>query len=214
MTDFTKFGFSIGRGEVLNDVQATIEAFIKDYLAEAERQHGKEPRWLPNFKTYTQVNEFRNWAQDETPVCVIVSPGLAAPPEKKGDGWYMAKFDLGIAIIVQANNRENTNALADMYGPIIRQLMLQQAGYGGLISGIDFEDEKSNDVPETEDRAQAAVQVIFTVEVPGVVNGRLGMTEPSTDPYGDGLEDPGEESEAPLIETSSVAVEKKDEVGP
>ncbi len=210
MTEFSKFGFSVSRKQVLDDIEETIKTWMKEYLAEAERQAGLDPRTLPEIKTFTQVNEFRNWAQDETPVCVLVSPGLSDKPKKKGDGWYMASFDVGVAIIVQANNRENTNNLADIYGPILRQLILQQAGYGGLISGIDFEDERYNDVPETEDRAQASVQVIFSVEVPGMVNDKLGVTEPSDDPYGDGLEDPGEQSEAPLAESASVAVEEKE----
>lgn len=215
MTNFSKFGFSISRKQVCDDVQKTVEAWIKEYLAEYERQQGLKPRTLPVFKDYTQVNEFRNWAQDETPVCVVVSPGLSDKPQKKGDGWYSGKFDIGIAAIVQANNRINTNKLANHYGPVIRQLMLQQSGFGGLINGIDFEDERYNDVPETEDRAQASVQVIFSVEVPGMVNDRLGVIEPSDDPYGDGLEDPDEQSESPTIkEVGGIDIVLKDEVGP
>lgn len=214
MTDFTKFGFSIGRGKVLDDIEATIRAFIKDYLAEAERQNGRKPRSLKVFKTYTKVNEFRNWADNQTPVCVLVSPGLAEKPKKKAGGVYMGKFDVGVACIVQANKREKTNELADIYGPAVRQLLLQQIGYSGLITGIDFEDEKTNDVPETEDKAQAVSQVIFSVEVPGIVTSGLGIAEPSKDPYGDGLKDPDEASEAPKAKTASAEVNKKDEVGP
>jgi hypothetical protein len=214
MTDFSKFGLSVSRKHVMDSVEATIKAFEEDYLSEAERQWGLNPHDLPTFKTHSQVNEFRNWADDETPVCVIVSPGLAGRPEKKGSGLYMGKFDLGVACIVQANNRENTNRLADIYGPAIRQLLLQQIGFGGLISGIDFVDEKANDVPESEDRAQTAVQVIFTVDVPGIVNGRLGIAAPSEDPYGEDLEKPDEQSEAAVAEKATATVEKKDEVEP
>lgn len=213
MTEFSKFGPNIGRKQVMDSVEATVKEFEKDYLAEAERQWGLDPHTLPLFKTHSQVNEFRNWADDETPVCVIVSPGLAAA-KQKGGGEYTGIFDLGVACIVQANNRENTNKLADIYGPAIRQLVLQQIGFGGLITGIDFLDEKANDVPESEDRAQTATQAIFTVEVPGIVNGRLGLVEPSEDPYGDGLEDPDEQSEAPLADEVNVEIKEKEEVGP
>jgi hypothetical protein len=190
MTEFNKFGFSIDANQLAQAVQKTIEDFIEDYLAEAERQRDLDPKTIPVFKTYSQVNEFRNWADDETPVCVIVSPGLNGKPLRKGRGEYMGNFTLGVAAIVQANQRENTNKLSRVYGAVIRQLLLQQAGMGGLVTGITWEDEKYNDVPESEDRAQASAQVLFTVEVPGIVDSSKGIIAPSEDPYGTGSEDP------------------------
>jgi hypothetical protein len=202
----TLFGRLIESTDVQNAAQETIEEWIETYLAEYERQRELDPKTIQVIETYTQVNEFRDWAGNETPVCVIVSPEL---PEtsKKGGGEYTGQFILGIGIIVQADTRPNTNKMARAYGAIIRQLLLQQAGLGGLASGITFESEKYNDVPEGEDRAQASAQVIFTVEVPGIVDSRKGTIAPSENPYGD-------DSEAPTAESAEVTIKKEDEVGP
>lgn len=201
------FGENKTRKDLQNAVQQTIERWLEDYLAEYERRHKLDPQTIPVFKEYSQVNEFRNWADDETPVCVIVSPGLHEPPAMKGDGHYDGKFDLGVACIVQANVREKTNDLASIYGPIIRQLLLQQRGLGGFSSGLTYEDEKYDDVPESEDRAQAVAQVIFTVDVPGIVNYKKGIIDPSDDPY-------GIDAEEHAAESASVTIEKVEEVGP
>lgn len=202
----TLFGRNFGSKELQDAVQKTIEDFLEDYLSEYERQNELEPETIPLFKTYEQVNEFRNWADDETPVCVIVSPGV--PQFKhKGNGEYWGVFDLGVACIVHANVRENTNKLARIYGPVVRQLLLQQAGLGGVAHSVELETEKFDDVPEREDRAQAVAQIIFTVEVPDVVNSRKGILSPTENPYGGS-------SEAPTALESSVEIEKKEEVGP
>lgn len=203
------YGPSFGRHHLRKAVEETLKKWMPDYLAEAERENGLKPRTLPNFETYEHVNEFRNWADDETPVCIIVSPGLAET-KQKGAGEYTGVFDLGVAAIVGANNRENTDKLADLYGPILRQLLLQQAGLGGVATGIDYIDEKYNDVPDGQDSPLSSAQVIFTVEVPGIVNGRKGTIAPSEDPYGD-------DGEAPLADDVNVEIESKDEedeVGP
>jgi hypothetical protein len=90
---------------------------------------------------------------------------------------------------------------------VIRQMLVQQKGLGGFASGLTYEDEKYDDVPESEDRAQASAQVIFTVDVPGIVNFKKGIIEPSADPYGTD----GEEHAA---ESAGVTITKVEEVGP
>lgn len=210
------YGPSFGRHHLRKAVEDTLKLWMPDYLAEAERVNDLKPRTLLNFETYEHVNEFRNWADDETPVCIIVSPGLAAA-KQKGAGEYTGIFDLGVAAILGANNRENTDKLADLYGPILRQLLLQQASLGGVATGIDYVDEKYNDVPDGQDSPLSSAQVIFTVEVPGIVNGRKGTIAPSEDPYGD-------DGEASLAKEVNLDVneetihvddeEEEDEVGP
>lgn len=211
MTDFTRFGLNFNANMLADAAQLTIEEFIEDYLAEAERQNGLDLQTIPVFKTYTQVNEFRNWAGDETPVCVIVSPGMNGKPVKKGAGEYTGEFVLGVASIVQANNRQATNKLSRIYGAVVRQLLLQQPGMQGIASGITWEDEKYNDVPESEDRAQASSQVLFTVEVPGVVDSRKGIMAPSEDPYG--LDPEAPTATKVTVEINDEKVEEE-EVGP
>lgn len=203
----TLFGRLIESTDVQVAAQETIEKWIETYLAEYERQRGLDPKTIDVIETYTQVNEFRDWAGNETPVCVIVSPEIPVT-KRHGDGTYSGDFTLGIGIIVQANNRINTNRMGRAYGAIIRQLLLQQAGLGGLASGITFENEKYNDVPEGEDRAQASAQVIFTVEVPEIVDSRKGVIEPFEEPYEAG-------SEAPEAQKVSVTInDEENEVGP
>lgn len=203
----TLFGRLIESTDVQQAAEETIKKWIETYLAEYERQRGLAPETIDVIETYTQVNEFRDWAGQETPVCVIVSPEIPVA-KKHGDGVYTGEFTLGIGLIVQASTRDSTNRMGRAYGAIIRQLLLQQAGLGGLASGITFENEKYNDVPEGEDRAQASAQVIFTVEVPGIVDSRKGIIEPTDDPYGSG-------SEAPEAQEVSVTINDEEiEVGP
>lgn len=213
MTNFSRFGLNFNANDLADACQLTIEEFLEDYLAEYERQNGLDPKTIPPFKTYSQVNEFRNWASDETPVCVIVSPGMNGKASKKGDGTYTGQFVLGVAAIVQSRNRDATNKLSRAYGAILRQLLVQQPGMQDLASGNTWEDEKYNDVPESEDRAQASSQVLFTVEIPGIVDSRKGIIAPSENPY---ELDP----EAPLAKEVNIEANEEiihadeEEVGP
>lgn len=199
------FGKIIGKEQVEQAVEATLKKWMTTYLAEIERQRGIPPRSLPEIRNYTNVNEFEKWPEDQLPLVVIISPGLGGEkPRMEGDGTYTAKFLIGLATVVSADTQENTSKIAGMYGAAVRACLAQQQDLGGISTGIEWQDERFDDIPNEERRSLASVQEVFLVEVPGIVNERDGLMAVPDDPY-------APIGDWPEAETVHVTINKEDE---
>lgn len=198
------FGPIIGGEQLEVAVKDTLKLWLPTYLAEIERQRGLDPRSLPMIRNFTFANELEKFPEDQLPVAVIISPGIGGDlPTMDGEGQYTAKFICGIAVIVSADTQTNTNRLSKMYGAAIRACLLQQPSLGGFASGVEWQDERFDDIPSEDRRSLAAAQEIFHMEVSGITNERLGMAVPPDDPY-------AVPAEWPEAETVQVSIDKEE----
>ncbi len=198
------FGNLTGADRVEAEVKATLEKWMLTYLAEIERQRAIPARSLPNIRHYVHVNEFTKDSEDQLPLCVIISPGIAEQAAMQGDGSFNAKYVIGVGIVVSGSSQELSNNMAKWYGAAVRGALLQHQGLEGISVGIEWQDERFDDVPSSDSRNLASVQEVFLVEVPGITNERLGLMEPPEDPY-------DVPNGWPEAETVQVAITKEDE---
>lgn len=179
----TIFG-SIFTAALLEDAAIEhLKAWMPTYLAEMERQNGLDPESLPMIRSYTTLNEFDAWEEEQTPAIVVVSPGTIGEPLKEGGGLYRANWALGIGCIVSARDRVSTNRVAKLYGGAIRAAIMQHESMGGVAEGAEWSSERYDDVPSEASRTLAAAQLLFEVEVRSVLDGSAGPAEPLDDPY-------------------------------
>lgn len=182
----------------------TLRIWMPTYLQEIETQIGPTRGLIPAPRTYTTRNEFTTFPEDQMPICVVVSPGLADEPHVEGNGTYGAWFSLGVGVVASAATEEDTNHLAKVYAAAVRAIMLQQAALGGICTGMEWVDESYDDIPdESQERTIRASQWLGRAYVDDIVTRYTGPTEPA-DP--DVL--PG--TNWPPITSGSIIVEKED----
>jgi hypothetical protein len=181
----------------------TLKAWMPAYIAELERQAGRDARSLPMIKSWVLRPEFEVWPEDlKTPAIVAVSPGLAEPPTKNGDGSYDAVWSLGVGVVTETATEASTRELARVYAAAIRGCILQRRSLGaGRIA--DWVDESyDEDIPAEKARTLACAMNVFTVQMDNVVLvGEGPRGDPPEDPYAD----PGD---WPEVQTTHVEIER------
>src|SRR3954469_11008205 len=99
-----EFGTDIGPIVTAHDVEqaalATLRKWASTYLGEAEDQHELTRGTLARPRSYTATNSFDKWPEDQLPCVLLVSPGLAQPPNVEGNGRHRAQWALGVAAII------------------------------------------------------------------------------------------------------------------
>jgi hypothetical protein len=181
----------------------TLKTWLQTYVAELERQTGRDPESVPMPRAWGTVNEFEKWPEDQMPVALIISPGLEPnTPVAEGRGTYRAKWVLGVAIVCSARDEAQTNSLAKFYAAAVRATILQNPSLGGFARGVQWVGESYTDLPKVDERTLGTGQVIFSVEVGEVVDEKAGMRTPPDDPY--------TQPEWPTVETPEVALQGKD----
>jgi hypothetical protein len=198
------FGMIKTGWDVEKQVIDHLEEWMTTYLAEVERQQEIDPQSLPPVRSWITSNEFRKMPEEQTPVGVVVSPGITDDPVKDGEGSYRAKWMVGIAIVIKGRTKTEVAEVAKLYAAAVRGAMLQHRSLGGFARGVEWKDESYSDVPSKDQRTLGSAQCIFEIEVPDTINVFAGLVAKPDDPY----EDPGD---WPEVEDASVTVEKEDE---
>lgn len=181
------FGEILHGGQVEQAALDILRAWTPTYINEMCRQTGRDVGSLPYVRSWTVVNDFEKWPEDQLPCVLVISPGLAEPPTREGDGTYSARWALGTGVIVSSRSQEETNEYAKLYSAAIRAALLQNGSLAGFAEGTWWEDERYNDLPSEDGRSLAAGQNLFTVEVRGVLASKEGPGTP--DPHDDPEED-------------------------
>jgi hypothetical protein len=161
--------------------------WMPTYLREIERQKGMQQGLLPAPRSYTSRNEWATFPEDQLPACIVVSPGLAEPPDADGEGRYRAWWSIGVGVLASAASEADTNKIAKMYGAAIRAIMVQHQSLNGIAHGIEWEDESYDDIPVEQDRTLGAAMLIFRVWVDDIVTRGAGpafptLPDPDTQP--------------------------------
>lgn len=177
-------GPMVHAAEVEKAARDTLQTWAPTYAAAMERELGLAPRTLPPIRSWITSTDVENWAEEALPSALLLSTGLAGPPERDGKGTFRAQWSLGLAIVVPpAGTPKDTDELAKVYTAVLRTCLLQQHSLGGFAAGVDWEDERYDVLPTTSSPL-AAGQVVFTVSVDNVVTSRQGPRgTPPEDPY-------------------------------
>ena len=184
------FGPIVSADQVADAAVATLRTWMPYYVAELERRrpHEDGDPWPPEPRSYRAIASasITGWPEHQLPAVVVVCPGLAARPERDGQGVYRATWQVGVGVIVSARDEAATDRLAGLYGAAARAVIAQQSSLGGFAAGTRWIDESLDDVPVDATRTLRAVVEEFEVDVDAVVSDADGpreLPDPTPDPH-------------------------------
>lgn len=189
----------------------TLGSWWPVYSREVELQAQITPGSIAPPKSWLKANQLDREAADALPSIVVVSPGLSGrnAPKQEGDGSFRCWFSIAVGVFVASEDRKSTMRLVRLYTAIARTIILQKQSLRGFADGTTWLDESYDDnFPFADGRTISAGQVVFEVEVAGVVNRFDGPSTGSVEfpATPDPINQPG--SNWPLVEivTSTVDV--------
>ena len=138
-----------------------------DYLDEVERQHGLTAGTLERPRAFVVAERF---PEDQLPAIVVESPGTADLPAADGQGRYMVRFELELAIHVAAGT--GAIELAKLYALALRALAVQQPS--ALFMGVDWIRERYPRPELVGGRTFYTAAVELEVQVPDVTDRHAG----------------------------------------
>jgi hypothetical protein len=198
----TIFGQILTGTDVEDAVTDHLKLWSATYLAEMERQSGREPQSLPHVRSWNVVpTEPEKWPENQLPAVLVISPGLIGEPQEQGDGVTVATWSLSLSAITSARSEKGTRQLAHLYVAHLRAIMLQHPGISGFAQDTLWMGEAYDTVPQELRRTLAGATGAFAVEVSDVINRYGGPTEPADQPYDD-------QSDWPTVEETVVTAEK------
>ncbi len=169
------FGDIVEGGAVERATELTLKTWIDTYLAEVERQSGRQAGSIQRPRSWINVADFERWQQ--LPCIMIISPGLSDVPTRDGDGYYRAVWTLGIAAIVSSRTKATALSLSRAYGAAIRGVMLQHRSLDGQAKGVSWLDERYDDLPDDK-RILTAVRLVFDIELDKITSTEEGPIDP------------------------------------
>lgn len=179
-TPFGGPGLGIDRGQIETNVLQHVKDWIDSYLAVIEfGKQGLEPGILARPKSYDVTTDFTRRPDDSLPFVCVISTGTNAgkPPRQDGEGDVTAYWLVALGCVVSTSDARSAKNLAGYYGKAFRQMMTQMPTLGGWAAGCSWDDERYDDWKRSDDRQMAAVRMVFTVEVPDVVNVYQGFRD-------------------------------------
>jgi hypothetical protein len=208
------FGPIISAFEVEHALATCVRIWIRDYLAEVERQRGLGVERFPRFRSIVASGNAAKWPEDQLPALLIASPGLAETGARRGievhgDGGYVARWRVDCVSEVSARGNRHAIMLARLYAAAVRTLIVQQPLRGPSdpppwLRRIDWVGERYDLRDWTVDRTRCAGTASFVVECHGVSTRGLGPREPLYPPTDGGK--PPDEMLMPDVERASVRV--------
>jgi hypothetical protein len=191
----TIYGPIVTGQDVRDAAEATIKLWLPAYLAEVGRQKALDSP-LPLFRSYNPALTFSDRAEyEQLPQCIIVAPGLAAPPRRDGRA-YEATWAVGVGIVAMADTWEHTLVLGELYAAVVRSIMVQHRSLGGVATNTVWTDEKYDQIEGDNESELVGAIVNFDVTVENVVDSGAGPTSPP--------EQPGTSQQWPQVKTIEI----------
>lgn len=160
----------------------TLQTWAPEYIPWVARKVGRDPSTLPLPRSWVTSVDTDRWPEEQLPSVMLVSTGLTDEPQRDGRGVYTAHFAIGLAVVVSARDRAETDELAKIYTAALRAILLQHQSLGGIADAVEWVDERYDVLPERNRRQLAAGQVVFRIQVPNVISGKNGPRVVRQDP--------------------------------
>lgn len=186
MSGVDVYGPLVSASDVEEGVIAHLRLWLPAYLREVDRRYDIEEPGLPSIRSYSTVNEFKKWPEEQIPAVIVISPGTDGEPKREGDGTYRTKWTVGTAVVVSARDQASTNRIAKLYGLAVRAAILQHQKLGELnAESVEWNAERYDNVRRESNRTIAAANLIFGVQIRGTINSLAGPIVPPPDPSAD-----------------------------
>lgn len=200
MSNANLFGPIVTGKQVRTAMRDHLRTWLPAYLPEIGRGDGRLGDALPQPRSWVSALDMPDgkFTEDQMPSCVIVAPGLAEEPVKKG-GLFICRWAVSVGICVSGQDRENTFDLSELYAAAVRAAVLQNSSLGGFSTGTDWLGERYDDIPNEMLRTLAAGTVQFLVEVQGALMLGEGPYAPLEDP----IPDPGPRATFAVVDSTT-----------
>lgn len=153
----------------LRMVEQGIASFLRvwflDYLDEIERREGYAPGEVERPRGIPIASDFQKWPEDQVPCLLVLSAGLAGPPQRQGDGSYTTDWQVAIAPVVKDIDEDETRRLASTYTAAVRLAVMQHQGLEGLGRVLRWRDEVYDTGPLERRRTHAVGRFVFDVQM-------------------------------------------------
>ena len=171
MTGQVPFGTVITAGDVQAAVRAVLVDGFPDVLASVAAQHGFDPDDVPAPRGWGASAGPQPGGVDQRPVGVIVSPGIAGPPVRRGDGLYELRYEVAVGVVNVAATADLAQARCNLHAGALRATVLQHRKLGGLAASTRWTDERTEPVAENDQLAVWAATSVFEVTLEAAVDG-------------------------------------------
>jgi hypothetical protein len=192
------FGQIIPPWVIENMVIDVLESWMEEYLVEINNQWPRD-----GLTTYEKVRSWNvrptadRWTEDQIPAGIVVSPGLEDTPIQSGDGYFTARYRVGVVIFAGGNGTDSARASAGTYGAAAHAILLhQKRELGGICTSVEWDGESFTDGEDDMHRSLSACTEEFILTVEGVVR-RNGPTEH------------GQSGNWPDVRTTDLGLEKE-----
>jgi hypothetical protein len=184
----------------LRTVEQGVASFLRlwflDYLDEIERREGYAPGQIERPRSIPIHSDLSKWSEEQVPCLLVLSSGLAGPPERLGDGSYTTTWQIAVGAVVKDTDEDATRRLSSAYIAAVRLAVMQHQGLEGLGRVLRWRDETYDDTPPERRRTHAVGRFVFDVQIdntlrdsgplfpsnPPIVPGDPPPANPSPDP--------------------------------
>lgn len=162
---------------VFSELEGDIVQLLRDwngvYLKEIRIQLGQPTTVVyPKLRFIGVDNNFDSFPEEQLPMAIVISTGLADEPVKDGEGIYGGWVGVGVGVVASGRDEATSSHLVNVYASCVRSILLQhQAIVPGKFGGVEYIDEQKEPIyDDSADRTLHAVQLIFRVYVENLVN--------------------------------------------
>ncbi len=205
------FGPIITEVDVDEAILGMLKLWLPTHLAVIERERDKDVGFLarPRVADYANVLDDDEFPDHKMPAILVTTAQTEGVPEKDGDGFYYAAWNVTVSAVVRGQRPAHTRWLASLYGGAVRRAMVQMAdGVGGLDGEIRWAGSNLAPVadPQNAGRYLAASVGRYVAYLDRVVQEHNGPAVPN-DPFDpDPAGDPNTPYD-PLPTVASITVE-------
>lgn len=184
MPTHASYGSIVTSGIVEDAVQATLVAWLPEYLEELARQDASIPdETLPMIRSWHRTDRFRDALPEQHVPAGIIIAGDGAS-QVGGTGEFVAGvWPVTVGIIVESDDYETTRRLAGLYIAAARSVLVHKSRLGKDGWKASWVGENTALVEDTAARTMYGGVTVFEVSVPEVMKARGGPATPAVDPH-------------------------------
>lgn len=161
------------------DVCDAVETVLRAHLPDLATRTG-----LPTVKEWNQLPTLEALTTAKVPALAVTSPGLAGPPTRRSTGWE-ADWRVVVGVYDRDKSHAATAARTRRWAAVVRQVVLQHPGLGGVAVGTVWVGEEYAERPErSAARTLGGCAVAFDVTVRDVLDNEPYIAPDPSDPGG------------------------------
>lgn len=182
MSADTVLGVAVSRTDVEQAVLGTLRTWTRTYLRRLAVRYDKPETTLAPVAWWRSSGRLVQDAGEPLPTCIVMSPGMVGDPIDRGDGVYVARWDIRVGILVSVGGEQHdVQEVAGIYGLAVRLALMQHGDLGGVAIETVLRGETYDDLEPANEQSLGMVVVRFEVLVDEILDVNAGPPVPDPD---------------------------------